>query len=248
MKQSDKISKDEMHDLVIDMINEIEQDMEIYEIKEKPFKKRNKSLRPSMAYRTADLLSYMYEKCNKESKRLQAIHILEECFQQCTLTALYYINLDDLKLLINYHKEKNIWRIQFIKDSGIGMINSTKNFLNSIIESLEKDIIKSKKNHADLLVNLFVDYSDNTESELVLIDYGIEIQVEDKAKNKFIFFSVGDGMLYSKTACSRRKYYIEFIKYSFLCACWDLLWMYEIDDIPLRNAIGYDFLDYIEKD
>jgi len=115
VKQSDKISKDEMHDLVIDMINEIEQDMEIYEIKEKPFKKRNKSLRPSISYRTGQLLSYMYKKCNQESKKLQAMHILEECFQQCILTALYYINLEDLRCLIKYHKEKGIWRIRIDK-------------------------------------------------------------------------------------------------------------------------------------
>lgn len=111
MEQSDKISKDEMHDLVIEMINEVERDMGIYEIRTKQLK-RDKILRPSMSYRTGELLSYMYKKCNQESKKLQAMHILEECFQQCTLTALYYINLEDLRCLIKYHKEKGIWRIR----------------------------------------------------------------------------------------------------------------------------------------
>ncbi|GEM_PF-1783335 len=116
---SDNTNSDELHDLLIEMINEVKKDMEIYEIREKQFKKRNKLLRPSMAFRTGELLPYMYEKCNKESKKLKAMHILEECFHQCTLTALYYINLEDMRLLIKYHKERNIWRIQFIKDSDI---------------------------------------------------------------------------------------------------------------------------------
>lgn len=105
---------DEMHDILINMINEVKKDMEIYEIMIKPFKKANKLLRPTMAYRTGELLSYMYEKCNKGSKRIKAMHILEECFYQCTLTAFYYINLDDLQTLIKYHKEKEIWRIRII--------------------------------------------------------------------------------------------------------------------------------------
>ncbi len=100
---------DEMHDLLIEMINEVEKDMEIYEIRKKPFKKGSKLLRPSMAYRTGELLHYMYIKCNKESKKLKAMHILEECFYQCTLTILYYINLEDLKTIVLSHKEKNIW-------------------------------------------------------------------------------------------------------------------------------------------
>ncbi|WMJ77863.1 hypothetical protein RBQ61_02745 [Sedimentibacter sp. MB35-C1] len=115
MKQTDK----DLHDLLIEMINEVEKDMEIYEIRKKTFKKRNKLLRPSMAFRSGDLLSYMYQKCNEERKRLQAMHIIEECFYKCTLTALYYINLDDLRTLIKFHKEKKIWRIRIEKTSNM---------------------------------------------------------------------------------------------------------------------------------
>jgi hypothetical protein len=111
MSQYDKTDSDEMHDLLIEMINEVGRDMEVYEIRKKPFEKRNESLRPSMAYRTADLLSYIYKKCNKENKKLQAIHILEKCFFQCTRAVLYYINLEDLKTIILRHRNEKVWCI-----------------------------------------------------------------------------------------------------------------------------------------
>lgn len=111
MNQSDKISEDDMHDLVVKMLNEVEKDMEIYEIREKPLKKGNTGLKPAKAYRTGELLHYMYIKCNGDAKKLKAMHILEECFYQCTRTALYYINLKDLKTIILRHKDKKVWSI-----------------------------------------------------------------------------------------------------------------------------------------
>lgn len=112
MNQINEIKENAVHDLLIEMISEVEKDMEVYEIKKKPFKEKNTILRPSMAYRTADLLDYMYKKCNKENRKLRAMQLLEECFNKCTLTALHYINLYDLRLLIKYHKEKGLWRIR----------------------------------------------------------------------------------------------------------------------------------------
>ena len=91
MSQYDKTDSDEMHDLLIEMINEVGRDMEVYEIRKKPFEKRNESLRPSMAYRTADLLSYIYKKC--------------------TRAVLYYINLEDLKTIILRHRNEKVWCI-----------------------------------------------------------------------------------------------------------------------------------------
>lgn len=110
---------DEMHDLLIEMINEVERDMEIYKIKIRPLKKANKLLKPSMAYRTGELLHYLYIMCNKEVKKLKAMHILEEFFFQCTRTALYYINLEDLKTIILRHKDEKIWCIGIENSSDI---------------------------------------------------------------------------------------------------------------------------------
>jgi len=110
---------DELHDLLIDMINEVEKDMEVYEIRKRLFKKRNNLLKPSMAYRTGELLHYMYIKCNENVKKLQAMHILEDCFQQCTRAVLYYINLKDLKTIILRHKDENEWCISIENNSDI---------------------------------------------------------------------------------------------------------------------------------
>ncbi len=106
------IKSDEIHDLLINMINEVESDMKIYEFKTIAFRKRNKLLTPRFSYRTGELLHYMYIKSNKDITRLEAVKLLEECFSQCTRTVLNYINLSDLKAIIYRHKEEKIWCIQ----------------------------------------------------------------------------------------------------------------------------------------
>lgn len=119
LNQSVKKSTDEIHELLIEMINEVERDMKIYKITVKPLKKTNELLRPSMAYRTGELLHYMYINCNKEVKKLQAIHILEECFFQCTKISLYYINLEDLKTILLRHRDEKVWCIGIENSSDI---------------------------------------------------------------------------------------------------------------------------------
>jgi len=108
----ENIKSDEIHDLLIEMINEVENDMKIYDIKKKFLKKRNDLLAPRFSYRTGELLHYIYIKSNKDIIRLEAVKLLEECFSKCNRTVLYYINLYDLKAIINRHKEEKIWCIQ----------------------------------------------------------------------------------------------------------------------------------------
>lgn len=125
-----------MHDLLIEMINEVEKDMEVYKVKKKLFRNENNLLCPTKAYRTSELLKYMYIKASKDSLRLEALVLLEECFKYCTRNVLYFINIGDLKNIIYRHKEEDKWCIQFLKNADSQIRNAIGyNFL----EYVEKD-------------------------------------------------------------------------------------------------------------